>query len=77
MTKAPSGLYGVWERRRFWRKGAITVTEWWHGGARTRRVPGAVAARTAMTTEYCEMHYTRIYCDLPCPYCQERPCAKS
>ncbi len=73
MTRALTEPYGVWEHRRFWRQGAITATEWWHDGARARRAPSGVAARSAMTTEYCEAHYTRLYPDLPCPYCQEQP----
>src|SRR5689334_11363497 len=73
LTMTPTGLYGAWEHRRFWHTGAITATEWWRGGARARRAPSPAAARAATVTEYCAAHYTRIYRDLPCPYCQERP----
>jgi hypothetical protein len=73
MAGALSGRFDAWECRRFWRKGAITGTEWWHNGTRAPQTPTVGAARRARTTDYCAMHYTHIYPDLPCPYCQERP----
>lgn len=62
--------YGAWECRRFWRNGNLTKTEWWRGGQLQRR---PTHVRAAITTEYCDTHYTRIYRHLPCPYCQEHP----
>lgn len=59
------------EQRRYWRGGYVVDVEWWQAG-RLLLTPPPVAIIQQMT-DYCEAHRTRVYRDLACPYCHERP----
>ena len=65
-------LFRPWERRRYWRNGSIVDTEVWRAGrllpGRPRRVPPM-----ATMSDYCAVHRTRIFSDLACQFCGERP----
>lgn len=62
----------AWECRRYWRRGVIADTEVWHAG---KLLPSAPRRLPRLTTEadYCHAHRARIYTDLACQYCGERP----
>lgn len=60
----------VMECRRYWRNGRVSDYEWWQAGRLLLERP---AGEAAVTSDYCEAHRTRIYPDLGCSYCRERP----
>lgn len=59
------------ECRLYWREGYITDPEWWRAGQLLLETPQD--AEAAVLSDYCEAHRTRIYPDLGCQYCHERP----
>ena len=61
-----------WERRHFWRKGMIVDVEVWHAGRLLPRPPRKLPTTTA-DADYCLAHRVRIYSDLACQFCGERP----
>lgn len=61
-----------WERRRYWRGNVLTDVEVWRGGRLLPTLPRRIPA-IAISFDYCETHRTRIYSDLPCQFCGERP----
>jgi hypothetical protein len=62
----------AWERRNFWRKGMIVDVEVWHAGRLLPRPPRKLPTLTT-DTDYCATHRARIYVDLACQFCAERP----
>ncbi len=61
-----------WEYRRYWRKGMTADIEVWHSGRLLPRPPRRLPAST-IETDYCLAHRARIYADLACQHCGERP----
>ena len=61
-----------WERRHFWRKGMIVDVEVWHAGRLLPRPPRKLPTMT-IDTDYCQAHRARIYVDLACQFCGQRP----
>ena len=61
-----------WERRHFWRKGMIVDVEVWHAGRLLPRPPRKLPTTTT-DADYCQAHRVRIYSDLACQFCGERP----
>jgi hypothetical protein len=71
--KAPATqISRSWERRLYWRDGAVVDTETWHGGRLLPHTPRKLTA-LAVAADYCDAHRTRIYADLPCQFCGLRP----
>jgi hypothetical protein len=62
----------AWERRLYWRGGVIVDEEVWHAGRLLPRPPRKVPTTTT-DADYCAAHRTRIYADLACQFCGERP----
>lgn len=70
MQRHDTGTQAAIECRRYWRDGRVTDHEWWQGGQMLLEPPANVAV---LTSDYCEAHRTRIYPDLGCQFCRERP----
>ena len=62
----------AWERRQYWHKGVVTDVEVWHAGRLFPRPPRRLPTSTT-EVDYCAAHRTRIYLDLACQQCGERP----
>lgn len=62
----------AWEQRRYWRRGAIMDVEVWQAGRLLAKPPRQLP-RIAIEADYCQAHRTRIYSDLACQFCGERP----
>lgn len=62
----------AWERRRYWLHGTIEDTEIWQGGKLYPFEPPRLPPTTT-DVDYCALHRTRIYSDLACQFCGERP----
>lgn len=62
----------AWERRKYWRKGFVADVEVWRAGRLLPVLPRRVPP-IAVSSDYCEAHRTRIFVDLPCQFCGERP----
>ncbi len=72
MHQQPNADVMSYEHRRYWHTGTLTDVEWWFEGRLLLRTP-QVPKDQVVTTDYCQMHRTRIYPDLGCQYCHERP----
>ncbi|SRR5579883_315472 len=62
----------AWERRRYWLNGSIVDEEVWNAGRILPKPPRQLPSTTS-EADYCQPHRTRIYPDLACQFCGERP----
>jgi len=60
-----------WEQRRYWRDGVVVRVAWWRGRRVSERVP--LLLHLGRIGDYCHDHGTRIYADLGCQICRQRP----
>ena len=60
-----------WEQRRYWHDGVVVRVEWWHGLHVVEEVP--LRLHLGPIRDYCHDHGSRIYPDLGCEVCRQRP----